>query len=194
MSKTATKSTVTKSTVTKNTGKAVELNEIGEVQRFLTSAFPNARITLDKPLTAGGVWLLDLFLSGYHLAVAWQNGKGFGLVSSDTHGYGEGADEVHQTLESALPRIVELVANRRPTAPPEAVRLKELREYCGLSQEEVARRLGSKQASISRAEARSDFLLSTLKKHAEAFGATLVVKMVFPDASERELKLCEEEK
>lgn len=32
-----------------------------------------------------------------------------------------------------------------------------------------------------------DFLLSTLKKHAEALGATLVVKMVFPDA-ERELK------
>ncbi|CAN5510866.1 hypothetical protein BH10CYA1_BH10CYA1_52870 [soil metagenome] len=158
------------------------------MQRFLTRAFPTARITVDKPLAKGGVWSLDLFLLDYHLAVAWQEGKGFGIVSNDTHGYGEEADEVYETLENALPRVVELVANRRPTVPPEAVRLKELREQRGLSQEEVARRLGSKQASISRAEARSDYLLSTLKKYAEALGATLVVKMVFPD-SEMELKL-----
>lgn len=168
--------------------KPAELNEIRQMQRFLTRAFASARIMLDEPLVKGGVWSLDLFLPDYHLAVAWQAGKGFGIVSDDTHGYGEGADEVYEDLNSALPRIVELVNNRRPTVPPEAVRLKELREQRGLSQEEVARRLGSKQASISRAEARSDFLLSTLKKHAEALGATLVVKIVFPDA-EMELKL-----
>ncbi len=177
-----------KKTAMKKAIKPTEMNEIRHMQRFLTRAFPTARITVDEPLVKGGVWSLDLFLPEYHLAVAWQKGKGFGIVSNDTHGYGEGADEVYETLENALPRIVELVANRRPTAPPEAVRLKELREQRGLSQEEVARRLGSKQASISRAEARSDFLLSTLKKHAEALGATLVVKMVFPDA-EMELKL-----
>jgi DNA-binding XRE family transcriptional regulator len=175
-------------TAMKTSSKPTDMNEIRHMQRFLTRAFPTARITVDEPLVKGGVWSLDLFLPEYHLAVAWQNGKGFGIVSNDTHGYGEGADEVYEALENALPRSVELVTNRRPTAPPEAVRLKELREQRGLSQEEVARRLGSKQASISRAEARSDFLLSTLKKHAEALGATLVVKMVFPDC-EKELKL-----
>ena len=177
-----------KKTAMKKAIKPTEMNEIRHMQRFLTRAFPTARITFDEPLVKGGVWSRDLFLTEYHLAVAGQEGKGFGIVSNDTHGYGEGADEVYETLENALPRIVELVANRRPTAPPEAVRLKEVREQRGLSKEEVARRLGSKQASISRAEARSDFLLSTLKKHAEALGATLVVKMVFPDA-EMELKL-----
>jgi len=168
--------------------KPSETNDIRHMQRFLTRAFPTSRITVDEPLVKGGVWSLDLFLPDYHLAVAWKKGKGFGIVSNDAHGYGEGADEVYGSLEDVLPRIVELVANRRPTVPPEAVRLKELREQRGLSQEEVARRLGSKQASISRTEARSDFLLSTLKKHAEALGATLVVKMVFPDA-EIELKV-----
>lgn len=168
--------------------KPVKKNDLRQMQRFLTRAFPTARITIDEPLAKGGVWSLDLFLPDYHLAVAWQKGRGFGIVSDEMHGYGEGADEVYETLESALPRVVELAANRRPTAPPEAVRLKELREQRGLSQEEVAQRLGSKQASISRAEARSDFLLSTLRKHAEALGATLVVKLVFPDA-EMELKL-----
>ncbi len=175
-------------TAMKSAIKSSEMNEIRHMQRFLTRAFPTARITVDEPLVKGGVWSLDLFLLDYHLAVAWKKGKGFGVVSNDTHGYGEGADEIYESLDDVLPRIVELVANQRPTVPPEAVRLKELREQRGLSQEEVARRLGSKQASISRAEARSDFLLSTLKKHAEALGATLVVKMVFPDA-EIELKV-----
>jgi transcriptional regulator with XRE-family HTH domain len=64
-----------------------------------------------------------------------------------------------------------------------------VREELGLSQEEIGRRLGKRQASISRAEARSDFHISTLREFAEAFGARLVVKMVFPDSSEKELKL-----
>lgn len=168
--------------------RSAEASEIRQMQRFLARAFPSARVTLDEPLSTKGVWSLDLFLPDYHLAVAWKEDKGFGLVSDEMHGYGEGADEVYETLESALPRVVELVAERRPTSPPEAVGLKDLRALRGLSQEELARRLGSKQASISRAEARSDFLLSTLKRHAEALGAELVVKMVFPDG-EMELKL-----
>ncbi len=110
------------------------------------------------------------------------------MVSSDTHGYGERADEVYDELDDVLPRIVELVSERRSTSPPEAVKLKELREQRGLSQEELAQRLGSRQAAISRVEARSDFLVSTLQKHAEAMGGSLVVKMVFPDG-EKELKL-----
>ncbi len=175
-------------TATKAVDKTVETNAIRDMQRFLTRSFPNAKITVDKPLSAKGVWNLDLFLADYHLAVAWKKEKGFGLVSSDTHGYGEGADEVYKTLDDVLPRIVKLVSERRSTSPPEAVKLKELRELRGLSQEELAQRLGSKQTAISRVEARTDFLVSTLQKHAEAMGATLVVKMVFPDG-EKELKL-----
>jgi DNA-binding transcriptional regulator YiaG len=177
-----------KKTAKKTTPKPTETNEIRHMQRFLTRAFPTATITVDEPIIKSGVWWLDLFFPDYHLAVAWQTGKGFGITSNATHGYGEGAHEVYETQENALARLVELAANRRPTIPPEAVRLKELREQRGLSQEELARRLGSKQASISRAEARSDFLVSTLKKHAEALGGKLVVKMVFPDF-EMELKL-----
>jgi hypothetical protein len=167
--------------------KTAEMNEIRQMQRFLTRAFSTARITLYEPLVKGGIWSLDLFLPDYHLAVAWQVGKGFGIVSDDTHGYGEGADEVYEDLDTVLPRIVELITNRRPTVPPESVRLKDLREQRGLSQEEVARRLGKKQASISRAEARSDFLVSTLQEIAQGLGGRLVVKVVFPD-SEKELK------
>lgn len=163
-------------------------NEIRQLQRFLVRVFPSARIEVDEPVLKRGVWTLDVFLRDYHLAVAWQAGKGFGIVSDASHGYGEGADEVYADLNTALPRIVELVSNRRSTVPPEAVRLKELREQRGLSQEEVARRLGKKQASISRTEARSDFLVSTLQEIAQGLGGKLVMKIVFPDR-EMELKV-----
>lgn len=165
------------------------MNEIKQMQRFLLKAFSKARITLDEPIVKNGVWSLNVFLPDYHLAVAWQTKKGFGLVSDDSHGYGEGADEIYEDLESALPRVIQLLSERLVTVPPPAVKLKDLREELGLSQEEVARRLGKKQASISRAEARSDYHVSTLKEIAEAMGAKLIVKMVFPDATERELKL-----
>lgn len=178
-------------TASNKVGNTTELSEIRAMQRFLTKAFATARITVDEPLAKNGVHALDLFLQDYHVGVAWQKGKGFGIVSNDAHAYGEGAHEVYETRESALSRIVQLVSNRLPTISPESVRLKELRELRCLSQEEVARRLGTKQASISRTEARSDYLLSTLNKYAEALGAKLVVKIVFPDA-EMELKLEEE--
>ncbi len=167
------------------------MNEIQQMQRFLMNAFSTARITLDEPLAKDGVWSLNVFLPDYHLAAAWQAGKGFGLVSDDSHGYGEGADEVYDNLDIALPRVVQLLIYRLATTPPHSVRLKELREELGLSQEEVARRLGKKQASVSRTEARSDVLVSTLKEYAQALGGKLAVNVVFPDASERELRLDE---
>lgn len=64
-----------------------------------------ARITLDEPIIKNEIWSLNVFLPDYHLAVAWQTNKGFGIVSDDSHGYGEGADEVYEDLESALPRV-----------------------------------------------------------------------------------------
>ena len=97
------------------------MNEIQQMQRFLLKAFSTARITLDEPIVKDGLWSLNVFLPGYHLAVAWQAGKGFGVVSDDSHGYGEGADEVFDDLKRALPRVVQLLAYRLATVPPPAV-------------------------------------------------------------------------
>ena len=52
------------------------MNEIQKLQRFLLNAFSGVRVTLDEPLVADGVWSLNVFLPDYHLAVAWQVGKG----------------------------------------------------------------------------------------------------------------------
>lgn len=166
-------------------------NEIQRMQRILQGSFPSAIVNLDEPLRKTGVWALDVFLSDYHLAIAWQAKKGFGLVADKTHGYGEGADEVIDDLDNALPRVVQLLNSKRPTVPPLSVRLKDIREELGLSQEEVGKRLGKKQSEISRQESRSDCHVSTLAEYVKALGCELVVKVVLPNATERELKLDE---
>ena len=57
------------------------------------------------------------------------------------------------------------------------------REDAGMTQEEVARKLGTKKTAISRIENHSeDIRLSTLEKYASAFGKTLKLRLV--DSSE----------
>lgn len=168
------------------------INDIQRMQRMVQGSFPTARVDLDEPLRKTGVWVLDVFLPDYHLAITWHAKKGFGLVADETHGYGEGADEVFDDLDNALPRVVQLLSSKRSTVPPQSVRLKDIREQLGLSQEEVGKRLGKKQGAISRQESRSDCHISTLTEYVNALGCELVVKVVLPDATERELKLDEE--
>ena len=177
---------------TKSSNEGGRINEIQRMQQILKGAFPAARVELDEPLRKTGVWALDVILPDYHLAIVWQAKKGFGLVSEETHGYGEGADEVFDDLDHAIPRIIELINRKRSTVPPQSVRLKDIREELGLSQEEVGMRLGKKQGAISRQESRTDCHVSTLTEYVRALGCELVVKVVLPNATERELKLDQE--
>ncbi len=58
------------------------------------------------------------------------------------------------------------------------VLLKQEREAAGLTQEEVARRLGTKKSAISRIENHAeDIKLSTLEKFAGAIGKNLVIEI-----------------
>jgi predicted transcriptional regulator/DNA-binding XRE family transcriptional regulator len=57
--------------------------------------------------------------------------------------------------------------------------LKDLRQLLGLTQNEMARRLGVGQAAISKIESRGDVQISSLAKYVEALGATLNVTAVF---------------
>lgn len=55
-----------------------------------------------------------------------------------------------------------------------------IRDGMGKTQTEVARATGMQQSEVSRMERRSDVLVSTLRKYAEALGATCEVVIVFP--------------
>lgn len=164
-------------------------NDVQRLQKSLQAKFPSAKIILDEPLRKTGDWVLDVFLPDYHLAIAWHPKRGFGLLADRGKSYGAGPDEVFENFEKAKSRAVELVQSKISTVPPAAVRLKDIREKLGISQEEIGRRLGKKQGGISRQEARNDFLVSTLSDYVSALGCKLVVKIVLPDATESELRL-----
>jgi DNA-binding XRE family transcriptional regulator len=58
-------------------------------------------------------------------------------------------------------------------APAAPVGLAELRRKAGLTQEDVARRIGMSQSDLSKLERRSDVRVSTLRSYAEAIGGKL---------------------
>lgn len=164
-------------------------NEVQKLQKALQAKFPAAKINLDEPLRKTGAWVLDVLLPDYHLAIVWHSKRGFGLLAENSKSYGAGPDEVFENLEAAKSRAMELIKSKSYTVPPTSVRLKDIRESLGISQEEVGRRLGKKQGGISRQESRNDFLISTLSDYVSALGCKLVVKVVLPDATESELRL-----
>jgi len=63
--------------------------------------------------------------------------------------------------------------------------LDELRAARALTQEELGRKLGLKQAAISRMERRTDVYVSTLAKFVGAMGGQLEIRVVFPDGTIR---------
>ena len=63
----------------------------------------------------------------------------------------------------------------------ETMPLQELRQARALSQDEMAKTLGIKQAAVSKLERRTDMYLSTLRKFIEAMGGQLEIIAHFPE-------------
>jgi transcriptional regulator with XRE-family HTH domain len=64
------------------------------------------------------------------------------------------------------------------------VLLRQAREAAGMTQDDVARRLGTKKSAISRMENHAnDVRLSTLRNYAEAIGASLEITLARPSVT-----------
>ena len=170
------------------------MNDLEIIREEIQTVFPNVRAVVDAPDDPNTPWFLDLFLDQYDATVEWRPGIGYGITSDEDHGLGEGPDEFYQDRREAIDRVLSLLKGRNRTEPPRPVRMGELRKLCGLSQEEVARKMGLKQGNVSKLESRNDLLLSTLREYAVAVGGKLIVKIALPDRTEREIFLepCEE--
>ena len=79
--------------------------------------------------------------------------------------------------------------SRAVPATSELVDLASLRRSRGLSQAELARRLGISQSDVSKLERRPDVRLSTLKAVVEAMGGSLRISARFPDGSKAGLAI-----
>lgn len=72
--------------------------------------------------------------------------------------------------------------DRQIEAEVAAIELNELRKARKLTQEDLARRLGTRQANVSKLERRTDVRVSTLRDVVEAMGGELRITAHFPDA------------
>lgn len=63
----------------------------------------------------------------------------------------------------------------------DALALADAREDRAITQQEVARILGTSRANVSRIERESDIYLSTLRKYVGALGGHLEIAAVFPE-------------
>lgn len=163
------------------------MNPIQQLMASVSRQFPEARASLDPAEGRGGSWFLDVQLDEYALSVEWRPYCGFGVTAGSEPGYGEGPDEVFSDTRSAEERVIELLRSRGATGEPGAVSIETLRKARGMTQSELARRIGKEQAAIARLERRSDVRVSTLREVVEAMGGRLSFRASFPDGTEREL-------
>jgi DNA-binding XRE family transcriptional regulator len=75
----------------------------------------------------------------------------------------------------------EAIAARTTELIEEEATLRQLREARQRSQEEIAKRLGVKQAAVSKLERRTDMYVSTLRSLIQAMGGELDIVVRFPD-------------
>jgi transcriptional regulator with XRE-family HTH domain len=161
------------------------MNNIQQLHDYIRKTYPAAKTELSPPLHEGGIWSLDVDLAEKQLAIQWSPATRFGLSSVNSENFGEGPDEVLDQLELAQRRVDELLTTTERTSPGFAILISRLRERRGITQQELADRLGVRQATISGIEHRDDVQLSTLRRVIEALGGVLEVFGVFPDAHYR---------
>lgn len=69
------------------------------------------------------------------------------------------------------------------------ITLKELREHVGLTQAELAKKMGITQAGVSRVELMENMRISTLRSFVEALGCSVTLEARFPMGPLRQIEL-----
>ena len=161
------------------------MNAIEILFGYIQDKYPTAKIEITRPLRSGGVWSLDVDLHDRQIAVEWCATAGFGVSNVSDENFGEAPDERFQSLGDVKRRIDELLTSSARTSPPFQVLLSRLRQRRGMTQQELALRLGVQQATVSGIERRSDIQLSTLWRVVEALGGELEIATVFPEGRYR---------
>jgi transcriptional regulator with XRE-family HTH domain len=161
------------------------MNPIEQLQSYVSSIRPGAVANISAPLHTGGVWSLDVDFGERSLSIEWSPTTGFGVSNVSDENFGERHDETFASLEKIKGRIRELLTTDARTTPPFGVLLSRLRENAGLTQQQMASKLGVRQATLSGIENRKDIQLSTLQRAVEVLGGYLEIFAVISNARYR---------
>lgn len=170
------------------------MNQIERIHEVLARRFPSLAMNLDPPADEKGPWFLFVHRGENlpHIAVEWRPDRGFGVSTPSEYDFGEGADEIYPNANAATERAVNLITTGGLTATPDAVSLAQLRQRQGLTQVELAERMGVKQSNLSLIESRGDVLVSTLAKMASAMGGELSIQVRFPGGANQKIAIVAE--
>ena len=103
---------------------------------------------------------------------------------------GRTLEQVTENLSPQLQQQIE-VGTKDLILEVETLRLKQLRERWGISQQELAKILNVSQPAISKLEDRPDVMLSTLRQYVESLGGNLEILATFPDRPAVRLEIAE---
>lgn len=157
------------------------MNPIEVVRDQISAEFPDARLEVSRPRFESGMWMLDIYLGDRALAVDWIDTRGFGISELADSTYGEGVDEIVASSEAVIARIKQLLTTEDRATPRMNVLLARIREKRGFTQQQLAEKLGVKQATISGLERREDIQVSTLRRVIEALDGELEAYAKFPE-------------
>ena len=148
---------------------------IQHVSRLLPAAVPAA----EPGGVKAGNWWVEIKCGPRAATVEWRPQRGFGVYGAvEAETYGEGPKEIYQGAPMAARRLVQLLSERKAGGSW----LKTLRELHGVSQVDVATRLGIQQGNISKLERRSKVQLGTVVKLVAALGGSIEIRAKFPNA------------
>ena len=98
--------------------------------------------------------------------------------------------EVTESLSPEIRQKIE-IGTKDLILEVEAIRLKQLRERWGISQQELAKILNVSQPAVSKLENQPDVMLSTLRQYVESLGGNLEIIATFPDRPTVKLEITE---
>lgn len=154
---------------------------LDQLLQSVRQRFPKADLTIHEPALAEGVWFVDVSIGDAVAVIEWSMNRDVVGLSTPSEAYGTGPDEVYTTAEDVCLRLDGILLHDEATRPPEEVLLGELRQQCGLSQEDMARLLGVKQPAVSKFERRLDVPISALQRWVQTLGGALTVLVRLPD-------------
>lgn len=92
-----------------------------------------------------------------------------------------GTTKWSEVRRAKVPKDLEAAAGASADALRVAMELSELRGSRGVTQVELAERLGKRQGTISELERREDVFVSSLREYIEALGGHLEISAVFDE-------------
>lgn len=152
------------------------MNALKKIQNRINERIPDVSMVYDPSEIKGGSSWLDVESNDQHITIEWKPDFGFGLYLDNDNSFGSGPNEIYRKEEALLKRVSMLLIEKRL-----AVKMKEIRELLGCTQENLSHLMGQRQSSISKFENREDMQLSSIENFVKALGGTLEIKAHFED-------------